>query len=257
VTRRFAVKRLPDGRAFLNLGSSAHVAPGWNNVDWSWLLRLAHWPRFASLLHTTGILSDFRNERLRRLDSDAICWDLRRGVPFPDGVFDVVYHSHVLEHIEREAVPGFLSECLRVLKPGGTLRVVVPDLERLARRYVSTLERPSGRVVDAEYDSAVNDILDQLVRQTPKARSSQPFAVRLLEAVFVGDTSRSGERHRWMYDRFSLHRLLLGVGFYRVTVLDERTSEIEGWSAFGLDVGADGTAYKPDSLYLEARRTLR
>src|SRR5450631_4519732 len=115
--RRFPVKRAPDGRALLNLGSSARVAPGWTNVDQSWLLRLARRPRLAWALHRVGIVSDLRYEKLRRLDPDVVCWNLKRGIPFPDGTFDVVYHSHVLEHLEREDAPDFLRECRRVLRP--------------------------------------------------------------------------------------------------------------------------------------------
>jgi SAM-dependent methyltransferase len=251
---RFAVRRLPDGRALVNLGSSARVAPGWNNVDFSWLLRLARRPRLARFLHGAGVVSDFRYERLRRLDPGAVCWDLRRGVPFGDETFDVVYHSHVLEHLEREDAPGFLRECFRVLKRGGVLRVVVPDLEQLARRYADVVERLPARASRDEHATAVDDILDQLVRVTPKARADRPAAVRALVSVLVGDTRRSGEKHRWMYDRFSLGWLLEETGFTDVAACEAGTSRIEGWNAFGLDVEPDGSPYKPHSAYLEARR---
>ncbi len=256
MARRLPVRLAADGRALLNLGSSTRVAAGWTNVDQSWLLRLAWWPRLARLLNRAGLVSDDRFERLRRLDRDVICWNLRHGIPYPDRAFDVVYHSHVLEHIEREAAQGFLSECHRVLTPGGTLRVVVPDLERLSRRYLSILDGVPSGTTEVEYDSAVDDILDQLVRRIPKARSGRSPGVRLLEAIFIGDTAQSGERHQWIYDRFSLPRLLSGVGFAEIAVVDERTSRIEGWIGFGLDTEEDGSAYKKNSLYVEAGRPL-
>ena len=62
--------------------------------------------------------------------------DLRRGIPFPDGSVDAVYHSHVLEHIDRSAVPGCLAEIRRVLRIGGVHRIVVPDLELVVRNYL-------------------------------------------------------------------------------------------------------------------------
>src|SRR5262249_40348191 len=34
--------------------------------------------------------------------------DLRRGIPFVDGAFKAVYHSHVLEHFAKDAAPGFV-----------------------------------------------------------------------------------------------------------------------------------------------------
>jgi SAM-dependent methyltransferase len=251
---RFPVKRSADGRALLNLGSSARVAPGWTNVDKSWLLRLARWPRFASALHRARIVSELRYERLRRLDSDVVCWNLKRGIPFPDGTFDVVYHSHVLEHLERDEAPGFLRECRRVLKPGGVLRVVVPDLEQLARRYVGVVERSPDGASAAEHAAAVDEIFDQMVLRVPRARAEQPALVRLLETVFVGDMARSGTMHRWMYDRFSLGRLLGDAGFVNAKTFDAGTSQIEGWVAFCLDTQEDGSPYKPSSAYVEALR---
>lgn len=251
---RFPVKRSADGRALLNLGSSARVAPGWTNVDQSWLLRLARRPRLASILHRAGIVSERRYEGLRRLDPDVVCWNLKRGIPFPDRNFDVVYHSHVLEHLDREDAPGFLRECRRVLRPGGILRVVVPDLEQLARRYVGVVERLPDGASAAEHAAAVDEIFDQIVLRVPRTRAEQPPLVRLLEAMFVGDMARSGAMHRWMYDRFSLRWLLADAGFVGVETLDEGTSRIEGWTAFRLDTEEDGSPYKPGSAYVEAQR---
>ncbi len=57
---------------------------------------------------------------------------MRQGIPFPDRSFDVVYHSHVLEHLSKSEASKFLKECSRVLRPQGVLRVVVPDLEEIA-----------------------------------------------------------------------------------------------------------------------------
>ncbi|MCC5822414.1 MAG: class I SAM-dependent methyltransferase [Planctomycetes bacterium] len=55
-----------------------------------------------------------------------------RALPRPDASFDLVVHSDTLEHIEE---PGLaLSECLRVLRPGGWLVMTVPTLPgRLTR----------------------------------------------------------------------------------------------------------------------------
>jgi SAM-dependent methyltransferase len=248
------LKRLADGRALVNLGSSARVARGWNNVDSSWLLRLAQHPALGRALHGAGLVSEERYARMRGLERDVVCWNLRRGIPFPDASVDVVYHSHVLEHLEREDAPGFLRECRRVLKPGGVLRVVVPDLERLARRYLDVVERlPGGATLD-DHAAAVDEIFDQMVTRIPRLRAQRPAAVRFLENVFVGDTRRSGEMHRWMYDRHSLGRLLSDAGFTEIEAVDASTSRIEGWTGFHLDTEPDGSPYKPGSLYVEARR---
>lgn len=76
-------------------------------------------------------------------------YDLRRGLPYEDDSFDGVYHSHVLEHIEPGHAAAMIAECRRVLRPGGILRVVVPDLEGIARSYLETLAAASECVGDA------------------------------------------------------------------------------------------------------------
>ena len=252
--RLFPVKRLPDGRAMLNLGCSARVAPGWNNIDFSWLIWLAKRPFLSRLLRRIGVVSQARFDRLLQVDPETRLWNLTRGIPYPDAAFDVVYHSHVLEHIDREHAPGFLVECLRVLKPGGVLRVVVPDLEQSARSYVRLMDRPMAGIVPAEHHFVTEEMFDQMVRRIPKGREALGFCPRLLESVFVGDTARSGTQHRWMYDRVSLHFLLESLGFVTFQVRTVCTSEIAGWQNFCLDNEPDGTAYKHSSLYVETRR---
>jgi SAM-dependent methyltransferase len=252
--RRFPIRHLPDGRACLNLGSSARVAPNWNNVDSSWLFRLARHPIAARLSRRLGLISDYRWERLQKLDPSVVVWNLARGVPYPDRSFEVVYHSHVLEHIDREAAPAFLEECLRVLRPRGVIRVVVPDLETLARRYLAAVDRSADHGDPGAHSAAIDEIFDQMVRKVPPHRTDQSAFMRLLETMLIGDMARSGTRHRWMYDRFSLGRLLEETGFVEVRPFDAATSQIDEWNSFGLDREPDGTPYKPGSLYLEARR---
>ena len=54
---------------------------------------------------------------------------------FEDNTFDLIYCSHVLEHIERDRTQLILNEWVRVLKPGGTLRISVPSFESLSKIY--------------------------------------------------------------------------------------------------------------------------
>ena len=52
-----------------------------------------------------------------------------------DNSVDVIYNCHVLEHFKRRDVGRVLQEWLRVLKPGGTLRISVPDFAKLCEVY--------------------------------------------------------------------------------------------------------------------------
>jgi predicted SAM-dependent methyltransferase len=66
---------------------------------------------------------------------------------FPDGTFAAVYASHVLEHFDyKDELAQVLKEWRRVLAPGGTLYVSVPDLERLCHLYLTPRLAPDARV---------------------------------------------------------------------------------------------------------------
>lgn len=87
-------------------------------------------------------------------------------LPVADGTADAVYCSHFLEHIPRQRVLSFLRECRRILRPGGTLRLVLPDLEEMCRTYLDLRVRGEH----AKADFLVLQIVDQCVRQVPGGR---------------------------------------------------------------------------------------
>jgi SAM-dependent methyltransferase len=250
----FRVACLPDGRAMLHLGCSARVAEHWNNIDFSLLLRIGQHPAFCSLFFRIGLLNKPRYERIKKLAGQLIVWDLKKGIPFADKMFDVVYHSHVLEHIDREHALDFLNECHRVLKPGGTIRIVVPDFELLAKQYLDVVRHmPDTADIDV-HEAAVAKIIDQMVLRVPRERAKAGALVRLLENILLGDTAKSGNLHRWMYDRLSLAAALEDSCFHNPQVLDEKRSAIIGWNDFQLDTEPDGSPYKHNSLYMEATK---
>jgi hypothetical protein len=74
------------------------------------------------------------------------------------------------------------------------------------------------------------------------------------EALQVGKFRREGEIHFWMYDAYSLRKLLQETGFRQIRQCDADDSFIPAWTGFNLDTEPDGTVYKPDSLYMEAQK---
>src|SRR5271165_2567741 len=109
-------KRLTDGRALLNIGCGTTMDWRWNNLDFSFYARLAHHPWLGRILRRCGIVSRDRYEKLLRIDPTIIVRDIRRRLPFSDCSLDLVYHSQVLEHLDRDAAAGMIRECHRVLK---------------------------------------------------------------------------------------------------------------------------------------------
>lgn len=91
--------------------------------------------------------------------------NLLNAFPFPDNHFDVVYSSHVLEHFDQNQGLFLISESFRVLKPGGIIRIVVPDLEGSCREYLRILSMDESAPDKQKlYTWIVIELLDQLVR---------------------------------------------------------------------------------------------
>jgi predicted SAM-dependent methyltransferase len=234
--------------------------------------------------------------------------DLRHGIPYSDSVADVCYSSHVIEHMSPDGARAFVGEQHRVLKPGGIIRAVVPDLEVICRNYCAILESLPGDGLEFRYDYTMLELYDQTVRSRsggemrrrleaglspserawvvarhgqealsilePRARMPQADdrslltklrrkAARLVIRFLVGREAeqayieglfrRGGEIHQWMYDRFSLSRLLVQQGFVAPRVCRADESEIPDFGSYGLEV-VDGVTRKPDSLFIEARK---
>lgn len=76
---------------------------------------------------------------------------------------------------------------------------------------------------------------------------------RFLKVYEEGLFRNSGEPHQWMYDRYSLKRLLEEAGFVNVKVCAANESRIPEFWKYSLDV-LDGVVRKPDSLFVEASK---
>ena len=71
-------------------------------------------------------------------------------------------------------------------------------------------------------------------------------------ALEIGRFRLAGEVHQWMYDRYSLARLLRRSGFSDPQEQDAHTSRIANWTSFHLDTLPDGRIIKPDLFFMEA-----
>ena len=231
----------------LNLGCGTRTSPLTVNIDFSLYQRLrAH--RGGNLVAKL-LLKGERRAKFDAMSDNIVVHDLRKGIPAESNSVDAVYHSHTLEHIDRAEVHGLMSEVLRVLKPGGIHRIVVPDLERLVRAYLEDLEAGSD-----SHDDTIERFLEQAVRRHAHGTSQQSPLRQRIENVLLGDARRRGETHQWMYDSLNLAQLLEANGFTDIRRVDENISAIPGWREIGLDVLDDGSPYKPGSLWMEAAK---
>jgi SAM-dependent methyltransferase len=178
----------------VNLGSALAVASGWVNVDGSLnaffarapaaLLRLAY--RFSG---SRQVLS--RDEYCRILRTNRyIHHDFRYGLPFHGDSVDYIYSSHLLEHLFRDDALRLLGEIRRVLKPGGCVRICVPDLAHALALFAN-----------GDKD-------------------------RALEYFFASRRAGRFSRHQYMYDYELLDSALRKTGFAQVARRSFRLGQV-------------------------------
>lgn len=205
-------------------GCGLSAPDGWVNFDSSPRLRFERMPIIASATRLAGAQLFPNNVRFG---------DIVAGLPIPDASADRVYASHVLEHLARQDVPRALANTLRVLKPGGIFRMIVPDLAWRARRYVESAGKPNA--ADLFIESCL--IGDETRPRSPVAH---------LRAAF------GNNGHSWMYDEDGMRALLSAAGFVDIRrctfndSADPRFAEVEEHGRF-VDAGMP-------ELALEARR---
>jgi predicted SAM-dependent methyltransferase len=92
--------------------------------------------------------------------------DLTGAIKISSGAYEFCYSSHVLEHLSRSDAPRFLSEIFRILKPGGIVRIVVPDLEGIVRGYLCELDAVISGKQEAvpRHQWMTIELLDQITR---------------------------------------------------------------------------------------------
>jgi predicted SAM-dependent methyltransferase len=147
------------------------------------------------------------------LDKHVIAHNLLKGIPFNDNSFDFVYHSHVLEHFSKQDGERLIQECFRVLKPGGILRVAVPDLETIVRNYILWLdkgiENPDDEIIRANYNWMLIELYDQAVRNSSGGEMAKYiFQEKIINEDFVyeriGEEGK-GIRKQYLQQRSQIH----------------------------------------------------
>lgn len=218
---------MPDHPDKLHLGCGLTTPPDWLNVDGSWNAKLSRHKTLKRLLMTLGVIP--RREGQIEFDAHIFWHDLAKPLPWPAGSFGAVYASHTLEHLHLETTRAVLRECLRVLRPGGVCRMVVPDLRPILLEYAGQHTFPQPDVysvvtpeVRARRPRADIVNMKMLCHSEGPVRGSLPY--RLYSAL------KDFHSHKWMFDGESLSYYLREAGFVDVgerALHDSRVAGIE------------------------------
>jgi SAM-dependent methyltransferase len=116
----------------LNWGCGTHPAPGWINSD------------------------------RKQAPGIEISCDIREGLPLADGSIDYAVSIHALPEVPYPDLPPVLAELRRVLKPGGVLRLGLPNMEHAVDAYRRG-DRDWFLIPDEEMSSLGGKLIAQLV----------------------------------------------------------------------------------------------
>lgn len=207
----------------INVGCGQSPTPGWTNYDNSPSVRLARRPVWTAALRTLGILDQHQLDFIEFCKSNGIEFASGLRLPIQSNIVDVHYSSHTLEHLDRIDARQFLLEAKRVLKPGGIIRIAVPNLMFYAKKY------------------ALDGDLDYFMFWLHTTRPALRGIRQKMKYLWVGD-----RHHQWMYDGPHLCNVLMDCGFISATVLEPGETTIQDPGPLNLRERV------PESLFVEA-----
>jgi len=157
-------------------------------------------------------------------------FDCRKKLPFADNSVKVIFSEHFFEHLDyTEEVPFFLGDCLRVLEPGGVIRIIVPDIEKYLHAYCK--EGWNELISLRPLDENLVDVCYKCQYHTK---------MELINMVF-----RQGHRHKYAYDYKTLKFILYRSGFSEVVKQHFKKSMMK-------ELCIDKEERASESLYVEA-----
>ena len=189
--------------SYVQYGCGWSAPTGWRNFDSSPALRFERLP----------LIGRVYTKNKARFPKNAEYGDIVKGLPVPPNSCNGVYCSHVLEHLSLVDFRIALQNTHLILSPGGTFRLVLPDLEYLINQYVST--------------SSSNAAPD-FMKQSCLGRERRPRGLKDFIISWLGNSN-----HLWMWDYKSIETELINEGFadirraYAGDSSDQRFKEVE------------------------------
>jgi predicted SAM-dependent methyltransferase len=208
----------------INVGCGQSPTEGWLNFDNSLSLRICRIPLLSHIFLKARVINDEQFAFIKYAKTHKINYaDIIKGLPINDNSVEVLYSSHMLEHLTPREASIFLTEAKRILCSNGIIRLVVPDLFKLPQEYMLTLEA------------------DKFITGTLLSQDKPNTFLQKLTNLIIGN-----RQHHWMYDGTSLCRLLSSNGFVKPKVMMAGETNIESPGKLDLFERA------VESVYVEA-----
>jgi predicted SAM-dependent methyltransferase len=154
--------------------------------------------------------------------------------------------GEMLAYLQQQPIPNEQFVFERIGEEGRNL------VYSLRHSYTTQVVNKSGVVTLSSVAQRIAGLRRRLVEKISLMLLSCFLSADKMKAFEIGQFRLSGEVHQWVYDRYSLAKLLLAIGFRDPVRLTASTSQIPNWTSFNLDTLPDGTLIKPDLFYMEA-----
>src|SRR5664280_1253475 len=168
---------------YVQFGCGFCAPNGWLNFDASPTLR------FERIL----IVGKLYSKNASRFPENVRYGDIVSGLPIEHESCEGIYCSHILEHLSLTDADLALQNVYGYLMTGGTFRVVVPDLDCLARTYIQNSSETAAH---------------QFMQDSYLGRKQRPRGLAGFIKDWLGNSN-----HMWMWDRKSLTAKLKQHGF--------------------------------------------
>ena len=206
----------------INIGCGMSPTKNWKNYDYSTSIKLSKYPILSRVLFKLNLVNEEQNNYINYSSENKIeLLDATKKFPFKDSSIDVIYSSHMMEHLHRDDAINFIKECYRVLRPKGILRLVMPDLRININSYLNSND--------------ADKFIEDLLIQPPKTKSITDLAKLYFSGGF--------REHQWMYDEKSLIKLLLSCSFKYVIALPPGKTNIPDHDDLDLYEREDESVY--------------
>jgi SAM-dependent methyltransferase len=202
----------------VHLGCGLKTPGGWINLDGSWNAWLGKYPTVRRVLKALDLLPS--SAIGIPWSPDILIHDVRKPLPFHDNSIWAIYASHLLEHLYLQEGKRLLKECFRILKPGGILRMVVPDLKAIVMEYMDG--KPFNNASDEIEELSRADRLNKRLA----FRSPNPISENIFYRIYAA--FKDFHSHKWMYDADSLIWYFKWADFVDVHEMQFGRSRIEG-----------------------------
>ena len=179
-------------KKYVQYGCGLSAPKEWLNFDASPTLRIQKLP----------LIGNLAKNKLNAIFPDNVKYgDIVKGLPIEVNSCDGLYSSHTLEHLSLNEFRMALVNSYSILKSGGIFRCVVPDIEFMAKKYISEIEK------------GVNSASISFVEATLMGDNERPKGVKGIISSYFGNS-----HHLWMWDQYSLSDELRKVGFRDIRV---------------------------------------